>query len=126
VCQAIEIPFCVVIDEDICPIDPTWSEKKQFIQKEDNAKHAKWNMMIEESVNKMGNITYYKRISRRSADFLAIAQTRSIGPYDMFASIEADLVPIGVKGVIEQVIALKDAGATATGNDNDAATGIRE
>ena len=106
VCQAIEIPFWVVVDEDIHPIDPTWSEKKQAVQNEDNAKHTRWNKDIEATLNGGGAITWYQPDIEDICGLPRNSSTKIDRAYEMFTGIKADQIPKGIQGVIDRVLAL--------------------
>jgi predicted ATP-dependent endonuclease of OLD family len=106
VCRAIELPFYVVVDEDIHPIDPSWPEKRQTAQKEDNAKHARWNKAITETISEKDKISWYSPDIEAICDLPRNSSTKIDRAYEMFVNIKSDHVPEGIKGVIERVINL--------------------
>jgi predicted ATP-dependent endonuclease of OLD family len=88
VCQAIEIPFCVVADEDICPIDPAWRVGRRLSRMttpsmQDGPKTSKMPLTTRESS------VDTSQILRRFADYEGIFLRESIG--FMRCSLESKL-----------------------------------
>jgi predicted ATP-dependent endonuclease of OLD family len=106
VCQAIEMPFCVVADEDIRPIDPAWSASRQKAQQDDNTKHARWNKDIEDALSNKGVIIWYKPDIEEICGLPRDSSTKIDRAYEMFTGIKADQIPNPIKSVVEQVLAL--------------------
>jgi predicted ATP-dependent endonuclease of OLD family len=49
VAEALEIPYVVLADNDICEIKPEWGEQRKKQEEADNAKHRTWNKEIEKA-----------------------------------------------------------------------------
>jgi len=106
VCQAIELPFYVVVDTDIHPINPNWPEKRQATQKEDNAKHARWNKAIADTLPKENKVTWCSPDIEEICGLSRNSSTKIESAYEMFTGIKVDKVPDEIKDVIEKVINL--------------------
>jgi predicted ATP-dependent endonuclease of OLD family len=106
VCKSIEMPFSVVVDEDIHPIDAKWSDKEKAKQKDDNEKHNRWNKEISLLVQDEPQISWLSPDIEATCDLPRNNSTKIDRAYEMFTNIEAKNIPEAIKGIIEKMINL--------------------
>ncbi len=106
VCQSIEIPFKVVADVDVIPIDTKWDEEKKKKQEQENNKQKRWNQDIQDTAqDKMGiywldpDIEAVCKLPRKSA-------TKIDRAYEMFSTIRTDQIPAKIVTIIKNTLAL--------------------
>lgn len=106
VCQAMDLPFHLVVDTDIHPVDKQWPEKKQAAQKEENSKHERWNKDIAATVNDKSRITWFSPDIEAVCGLPRNSSTKIDRAYEMFAHIKEEEIPEEIRIVIEAVLRL--------------------
>ncbi len=117
VCRALHIPFLVLHDEDVWPVDEIADEKKRKDREQKNAKERKRNGRIRDAVEGIDRLFVMQPSLEGALGISPDAKDKPRHVAEELSSVDLARVPEGLVPLIDAVRALMEAGGTEPGCD---------